>query len=194
MRILKTIRSFTGSQCSSFRRKSLMLTRCPQTPNTSLTALFCTRWSLDIAELGKPKSRLLLASSLDVTNACTKRSAVGRSIYFRIRPILEIARLAARHTLFTCGMEVMCWSNMTPRLRTSEAMPTSQSPTLVEIGVGFLINREVKCSTSVFESFRSNFFSAVHVFTPLTQSSRRWSLPSLREPNTRYTVYHQHRS
>ena len=37
------IRSFTGSQCSSFRRKSLMLTRCPPTPNTSLTALFCTR-------------------------------------------------------------------------------------------------------------------------------------------------------
>ena len=107
IRILKTIQSLTGSQCSSFRRKWLILTRWPPTPKTSRMALFCTCWSLEIAELIRPKSTLLLASSLDVTNACTKRSAGGRSMYFRIRPILETARHDAWHTLFTCEMRII---------------------------------------------------------------------------------------
>ena len=93
-----------------------MLTCLPRRPNTRRTALFWIRWSLAIKVHGRPYNKLLLASILDVTNACTNLSAVWRSIYLRICPILWRARDAERHTLLTCNERVMYFVHLCTKI------------------------------------------------------------------------------
>ena len=77
--ILNAMRSLTKSQCSSLRLTALILSLA-FTCATSLAALLCTRWIFEMRFFGSPYRRLLLASRREVTNACTKCSAVGLSM------------------------------------------------------------------------------------------------------------------
>ena len=73
---------------------------------TSLAAVFCMHWNLDICDSSRPQRILLQESRREVTDEWTNFLQSAWFKYFRIRPMLWIAKEPLLQMLLTCEFSV----------------------------------------------------------------------------------------
>ena len=127
---LKSILSFSGSQCSLCSIGEI----CSNFPScvTSLAAVFWTRCSFSSwHDAGKPYNLLLRESSLDVMNAWTNLSQSSWAKCFRIFPMFLIGKYADLQVLLTCSVNWRWESTVTLRSRTVRFGAITASSTVI---------------------------------------------------------------
>jgi hypothetical protein len=171
------IRWQTGNQCNSDRTGVIWWQRLVR--ETSLAAAFCSLWRRWICFSGKQESKQLHESMRDVMYACTSLSVDGLSRKRLILPSLYMHAQPLRRMLLMWEFIVKCSSKTTPRLRASEHVWTSESAMVTELRGVLFWKREVRWSTSVFESLNCNLLATAQDFISFTHCSILWIAESL---------------